>query len=63
MFMTNKLRPDDIWDMDETVFCLGPKKSPTIALKRSKTYEVDGNIMLLLLVCWYKYDLLCRKIN
>ena len=36
----NNLNADDIWNMDETAFCLDPKKAQTIAPKGSKAYKI-----------------------
>ena len=36
----NNLGPDDIWNIDETAFCLDPKKSQTISPKGSKAYKI-----------------------
>ena len=36
----NNLTAEDIWNMDETAFCLDPKKSQTIAPKGSKAYKI-----------------------
>ena len=40
MIRENNLGPDDIWNIDETAFCLYPKKSQTISPKGSKAYKI-----------------------